>query len=170
MPKAKNVQNQACENQIVDQVIDIIRFMGENKLAEIDLETAEMKLSLRKRSAVQIQTIQVAAPALNNSPVNASEARKAKTETANKETAAKKDDLLAVLSPMAGTFYRSPTPASDPFIKEGDMVKAGQTICIIEAMKMMNEIKSDKSGKVIEILFENGKPVDKGSAIIRIGA
>ena len=73
-----------------------------------------------------------------------------------------------VKSPMVGTFYRSPSPGAKPFVEVGDTVKAGQTICIIEAMKLMNEIESDKDGVVKAILVENGQPVEYGEPLFVI--
>lgn len=75
----------------------------------------------------------------------------------------------AVKSPMVGTFYRSPTPGAESFVKIGDTVKEGQTLCIIEAMKLLNEIESDKSGVVKEILCENGQGIEFGQALFIIG-
>lgn len=169
MPKAKNMQNPTSENQVLDQVVEIIRFMGENKLAEIDLETSEMKLSLKKHSAIQYQTVQVSSqtPAVVAEPVKTAKS----ANTAPKAPEAEpKHNYQSVVSPMTGTFYRAPSPSSEPFIKEGDSVKAGQTICIVEAMKMMNEIKSDKTGKIVKILLDNGKPVEKGTVLVHVEA
>jgi acetyl-CoA carboxylase biotin carboxyl carrier protein len=73
-----------------------------------------------------------------------------------------------IVSPMAGTFYRSPSPTSDPYCKDGAEIAEGQTVCIVEAMKMMNEIKADKSGKIVKILVENGKPVEKGTVLLHV--
>ncbi len=156
---------------VIDQVVDIIRFMGENRLAEIELETSELKLSLKKHAVVQHHAVQtqtsvmpmpmmhIETPAIKKQPE--------KSPAAEKPVVA--DNFKTVVSPMTGTFYRAPSPDSQPFIKEGDVIKAGQAICIVEAMKMMNEIKSDKAGKVLKILIENGRPVEKGSALISIG-
>jgi acetyl-CoA carboxylase biotin carboxyl carrier protein len=74
-----------------------------------------------------------------------------------------------VTSPMVGTFYRAPSPGADPFIQVGDTVKEGQTLCIIEAMKLLNEIESDKSGIVKEILVENGQAVEYGQPLFVVG-
>ncbi|HEX7935905.1 MAG TPA: acetyl-CoA carboxylase biotin carboxyl carrier protein [Paraburkholderia sp.] len=74
-----------------------------------------------------------------------------------------------VTSPMVGTFYRAPSPGADPFVQVGDTVKEGQTICIIEAMKLLNEIESDKSGVVKEILVENGQAVEYGQPLFVVG-
>jgi acetyl-CoA carboxylase biotin carboxyl carrier protein len=74
-----------------------------------------------------------------------------------------------VTSPMVGTFYRAPSPGADPFVQVGDTVKEGQTICIIEAMKLLNEIESDKSGVVKEILVDNGQAVEYGQPLFVVG-
>ncbi|TXG26216.1 acetyl-CoA carboxylase biotin carboxyl carrier protein, partial [Burkholderia territorii] len=74
-----------------------------------------------------------------------------------------------VTSPMVGTFYRAPSPGADPFVQVGDSVKEGQTICIIEAMKLLNEIESDKAGVIKEILVENGQAVEYGQPLFVIG-
>jgi len=172
MAKTRTVPNS--EGQVVDQVVEIIRFMGENKLAEIDLETSQMKLKLKKHGNVQMHTVHApvmpaympsisaletpAAPANNSAKAPAS-AKPVEAETKHHK----------ILSPMAGTFYRAPSPTSEPFCKEGDSITVGQTVCIVEAMKMMNEIKADKAGKVVKILLENGKPVEKGAVLFHIG-
>ncbi len=78
------------------------------------------------------------------------------------------DGLHAVTSPMVGTFYRSPSPDADPFVSVGDRVKAGQTICIIEAMKIMNEIEADVDGEVVEADIDSGHPVEYGQILFRI--
>ncbi|NCB37340.1 MAG: acetyl-CoA carboxylase biotin carboxyl carrier protein [Erysipelotrichia bacterium] len=169
MAKAKNLQTS--ENQMIDQVVDIIKFMGENKLAEIELETSELKLSLKKHSPVHIHTVHapVASMAM---PVTESVkplSKAAPVVQSEKNTASEtKNNYKTLVSPMTGTFYRSPSPDSQPFVKEGDVVKPGQTMCIVEAMKMMNEIKSDKAGKIIKILIENGQSVEKGTTLIYI--
>jgi acetyl-CoA carboxylase biotin carboxyl carrier protein len=76
--------------------------------------------------------------------------------------------LVEVQSPMVGTFYRAPAPGEAPFVEVGDRVKAGQSVCIIEAMKLMNEIEAEVSGQVMEILVQNGEPVEYGQPLMRI--
>ena len=73
-----------------------------------------------------------------------------------------------ILSPMVGTFYRAPSPNSKPFVSVGDEIKEGQTLCVVEAMKLMNEIPSDKTGVIREVLVENGQPVEYGQVLFRI--
>ncbi|PKL50347.1 MAG: acetyl-CoA carboxylase biotin carboxyl carrier protein [Candidatus Riflebacteria bacterium HGW-Riflebacteria-2] len=172
MAKTRTVQNS--EGQVVDQVVEIIRFMGENKLAEIDLETSQMKLKLKKHGNVPVHTVQIPAhqsymPTMpvfdsSNAPANANTKKPAAEKPVEADTKHHK-----IISPMAGTFYRAPSPTSEPFCKEGDSITVGQTVCIVEAMKMMNEIKADKAGKVVKILLENGKPVEKGVVLFHIG-
>ena len=79
------------------------------------------------------------------------------------------DGSSTILSPMVGTFYRAPSPNSKPFVSVGDEIKEGQTLCVVEAMKLMNEIPSDKNGIIREVLVENGQPVEYGQILFRIG-
>ncbi len=170
MPKAKTPKSS--EDQVIDQVVNIIRFMGENRLAEIELETSELKLNLKKHSVAQMSTINqvqsMPMPLVYAESQTVRHHEKAATHQAKPVTETP-TNYQTVVSPMTGTFYRAPSPDSQPFIKEGDIVKAGQTICIVEAMKMMNEIKSDKAGKIVKIVAENGKPVEKGNVLVQIG-
>ena len=79
------------------------------------------------------------------------------------------DGSSTILSPMVGTFYRAPSPNAKPFVSVGDEIKEGQTLCVVEAMKLMNEIPSDKTGIIREVLVENGQPVEYGQILFRIG-
>lgn len=76
--------------------------------------------------------------------------------------------LLTIEAPMVGTFYRAPSPTADPFVREGDVIKEGQVLCVIEAMKLMNEIESKVSGKISKVLVENGQPVEYGQPLFLI--
>src|SRR4029077_14578280 len=95
-------------------------------------------------------------------------ARNAANGARGAEPPAVAENQKLIESPMVGTFYRSPSPDSNPFVEEGDSVRKGQTLCIIEAMKMMNEIDSDASGRVVKILCQNAQPVEYGQALIVI--
>ena len=75
---------------------------------------------------------------------------------------------MAILSPMVGTFYRAPAPGEPPFVSVGDRISSGQTVCIIEAMKLMNELEAEVSGEVVEILVENGQPVEFDQPLMRV--
>ncbi|MFZ5951866.1 MAG: acetyl-CoA carboxylase biotin carboxyl carrier protein [Candidatus Rifleibacteriota bacterium] len=170
MPTSKKIESTTADKsgKAIDKVIEIIQFMGDNHLAELELETTELKMKLKKHSSVTVQTVQPVPISIPGVP-----APILKTETASKPAAPvaapAENNFHKINSPMAGTFYRAPSPTSAPFVNEGDQVNAGQTVCIVEAMKMMNEIKADKSGKIVKILFENGKPVEKGSVLFHIG-
>ncbi len=172
MPKAK--KSITSHDQAVDKVVDLIKFMGENRLSELELETSDLKLSLKKHTTGHLPVLQhhmpsMPVPAMQFEPLAMSGKQTTKPAAAvEKAAAAAEDKYKTIVSPMTGTFYRAPSPDSQPFIKEGDVLKAGQTICIVEAMKMMNEIKSDKAGKVVKILIENGKPVEKGSVLLHL--
>ena len=169
MPRTKSTEKKNSENHAVKQVIDIIKFMGENSLAEIDLETAEIKMSLKKHSQVQmIATQNVAAPVMHYQAPLSAEAPQTKNGVESEKKADPEVNYKQILSPMSGTFYRAPSPTSPAFVNSGDNVTTGQTVCIVEAMKMMNEIKSDFDGKIVKILIENGEPVEKGAALFYV--
>lgn len=89
-------------------------------------------------------------------------------ENIKQENNKTKKEYYKIISPMVGTFYRAPSPNSPPYVKEGDYIEAGTTVCIIEAMKLMNEIKSEKSGKVVRILVENAQAVEKGTVLFEL--
>ena len=81
---------------------------------------------------------------------------------------ASRSDLLDVTAPMVGTFYRAPAPGEDPFVEVGNRINVGQTVCILEAMKLMNELEAEVSGEVVEILVDNGTPVEFGQVLMRV--
>ena len=131
--------------------------MNENDLTEIELERDGLKIRLKK-SAGQIEQI-----------ITASGGTMLKPEAAKQEQPqAKAEGLIEINSPMVGTFYRAPSPESAPFVDIGSEIKPGDVICIIEAMKLMNEIKAEVKGKIKEILVENGSPVEFGQILFRI--
>ncbi|HNW36135.1 MAG TPA: acetyl-CoA carboxylase biotin carboxyl carrier protein [Candidatus Ozemobacteraceae bacterium] len=168
---------------VFDQVTGIIRLMGETGLAELDLETPDMKIALRRQitphaipgnsnSGNIAQNLLVSAGA--QSPVQqlpvSSSVHTPQVAAVNPpvKSAAVEPAWHKIASPMAGTFYRSPSPSAPLYVKIGDEIKAGQPICIVEAMKLMNEIKADKAGKIVHILVENGKSVEKGTPLFHI--
>lgn len=144
----------------------LIDLVAESGVSELEVTEGEDKVRIVKNPApiaAPLQQVYAAAPA-------AAPAAPAPTAAAPAAEAAPAEPTgHAVKSPMVGTFYRSPTPGADSFVKIGDTVKEGQTLCIIEAMKLLNEIESDKSGVVKEILCENGQGVEFGQALFIIG-
>lgn len=146
----------------------LIDLVAESGVSELEVTEGEDKVRIVKNPApiaAPAQQVYAAAPAA--APVAAP--APAATAAPAAEAAPAEPTGHAVKSPMVGTFYRSPTPGADSFVKIGDTVKEGQTLCIIEAMKLLNEIESDKSGVVKEILCENGQGVEFGQALFIIG-
>jgi len=135
------------------EIRDLINFISKTGLEEVDIETEQIKLKV-KRSA-EIQT--VSAPA---QPTPAPASPPAVGDTTKAEPSVeKKAHLIEIKSPMIGTFYRAQNPDSSPFVNIGDTVQVGQTVCMVEAMKLFNEIESDVSGKIVEVLVDNAEPV-----------
>ena len=141
----------------------LIDLVAESGVSELEVTEGEDKVRIVKNPAPIAAPIQqVYAPAPAAAPAAPATAPVA-------EVAPAAPTGHAVKSPMVGTFYRSPTPGAESFVKIGDSVKEGQTLCIIEAMKLLNEIESDKSGVVKEILCENGQGVEFGQTLFIIG-
>ena len=147
----------------------LIDLVAESGVSELEVTEGEDKVRIVKNPApiaAPAQQVYAAAPvAAPSAPAPTS----APAAAPAAEAAPAEPTGHAVKSPMVGTFYRSPTPGADSFVKIGDTVKEGQTLCIIEAMKLLNEIESDKSGVVKEILCENGQGVEFGQALFIIG-
>jgi acetyl-CoA carboxylase biotin carboxyl carrier protein len=141
------------------KLIDLVQESG---IAELEITEGEEKVKIVKGGPVS--AIQVSAPA---QPAAAPEARAALPAAPAEPEAGQEGHLLK--APMVGTFYRTPSPDSKPFVEVGQTVKEGQTICIIEAMKLMNEIECDASGVVKAVLVENGQPVEYGQPLFIIG-
>ncbi len=146
------------------EIRELISFIAESGLAEVSIETEEIKLHIKRAAgAVEIlssplPTLAVAphtAPAVRETPPVAENTGPAKTPAAAPETS-----YVTLRSPMIGTFYRSPNPDTDSFVNVGDTVSKGDPVCIIEAMKLFNEIESDFSGKIVKVLVENASPVE----------
>ena len=131
----------------------IIEMMRKAELTEVDVEQEGIKIKLRKGSAPELAA-PAAAPALL-APAPAAPVPLAPAAPAG----------LTITAPMVGTFYRSPSPDADVFIQEGSLIEPGKTVCIIEAMKLMNEIKAEVKGKIVKVLVENAQPVEYGQPL-----
>ena len=142
----------------------LIDLVEESGIAEIEVTEGEEKVRITRSTAPQ-QAIYAAPAAIHHAaPAPAAPA----TPAAAPAAPAARNLENAQKSPMVGTFYRAPSPTSPPFVEVGQAVKAGDTLCIIEAMKLMNEIEAEKSGTVKEILVENGHPVEYGEPLFII--
>lgn len=143
-----------------DYIEKLAKVLAETGLTEISLEDGEQAITLRKEVVVSSAPQVVAAPVQAAAPVAAASAPAADVAPAKKGT--------PITSPMVGTFYKAPSPDSEPFVSVGSTVSSGDVVCIVEAMKMMNEIESEVSGKVVEICVEDGQPVEFGQVLMYV--
>ena len=145
----------------IKEIRELINLMNENDLTEIEIEREGTKIKIKKTSSEDQESFRKI-PADYRIGIQPS----ATTEEALvKDSDSKRKEIK---SPMVGTFYRTPSPDAPPFVECGDVVEIGQVVCIIEAMKLMNEIKSEVKGKIAEILVENAQPVEFGQALFII--
>ncbi|MCM8786969.1 MAG: acetyl-CoA carboxylase biotin carboxyl carrier protein [Candidatus Omnitrophica bacterium] len=135
----------------LEKLKEFITFMNENNLCELEVEEEGKRIRLKKFSVDQPPIISQLKPT--------TVPEKPQETTTN---------LIEIKSPMVGTFYRAPSPGAKPYKEIGDIVKSGDVVCIIEAMKLMNEIKSEVNGKVVQILVENGQPVEFGQTLFLV--
>ncbi|WP_337869675.1 acetyl-CoA carboxylase biotin carboxyl carrier protein [Meiothermus sp.] len=159
----------------------ILQALQEHEVSELTLETPDYKLTIKRGGEVQyvaapapvvIQppAVAPAAPAVGPAPAAAPAPATPAPAPAPKAEAHREDTskYVEVKAPIVGTFYRAPSPEAEPFVKEGDTVKKGQVLCIIEAMKLMNEIESEVSGVVRKIMVSNGEPIEYGQVLFLI--
>lgn len=141
----------------IKQLKSLYKFLVETDIVEIEMEGEKDRVRIKRSGARDAESLPIAA----HRPAPAPEAKKEEPE-------AKKDNIRIMTSPMVGTFYRASAPDAQPFTEIGTVVKSGQALCIIEAMKLMNEVESEFSGKVVSILVENGQPVEYGEPLFHI--
>lgn len=145
------------------EIQDLIDFIAKSGLEEVNIETEAFKIQVKKHAEVK-QVIQAAAPVAAApapaAPAPAAAAAPAATPAAAPAPAAEDSKYVTIKSPMIGTFYRSASPESGPFVNVGDKVEAGKPVCIIEAMKLFNEIESEISGTIVKVLVDNASPVE----------
>ena len=143
----------------IKEIKEMIQLMNENSLTELELEKDGLKIRLKKNASgvIEPSIIQEASP---TAP--------AKAVVEPKEAPKAPAPKTYIKSPMVGTFYASPAPDAAPFVQVGSEVQVGQVICIIEAMKLMNEIKAEVRGKISEILLNNGDPVEFGQPLFSL--
>ena len=139
----------------IDQVVELA---VRHNLAELEVEAA----------GTRIRIVREHAPAAAGTRVEAAPASAAALPQTAAESVESTAHLLTVEAPMVGTFYRAPKPDAPPFVAEGDVVKEGQVICIVEAMKLMNEIESKVAGRIAKVVVENGQPVEFGQPLFLV--
>ena len=136
----------------------LLRLMEGSDVEELELEEEGRKVRIRRRGA-EAAVLRSLVPPASHAPAQMA------TATPHPAGGGEAAGLIPVESPMIGTFYRAPAPGSDPYVKEGDLVHKGTVLCIIEAMKLMNEIEAEVSGRVVKIQVENGQPVEFGQTL-----
>ena len=160
----------------MEELRELITLMRDNGLAELELEREDFRVRLRREStgesshavAPPVPVAPVAAPASAPAAAPAPPSGPAHPGTQATTAASQDQDLHIIPSPIVGTFYRSPSPNADPFVKIGSNVEDDTVVCIIEAMKLMNEIQAESSGEVVKVYVENGQPVEYGQPLFGI--
>jgi acetyl-CoA carboxylase biotin carboxyl carrier protein len=154
------------------EVERVLEFMQKHGLEEFEYEREGFRIRLKKPSSPLAATYAPLQPpeivVASASPHSSRAAAPAQAAAVRESEAAHSEDLHIVKSPIVGTFYTSASPGSEPFVAIGAKVESGQVLCIIEAMKLMNEIESDVAGEVVRIFVENGHPVEYGEALFGI--
>jgi len=156
------------------EIKELIEFLVEKDIAEFELERGDVKVRVKRGSQAETPaTHYVAVPPVPVTPAAAPPAGPAPAAATPEPAAPAAVDedagLHIIRSPIVGTFYESPSPGAPAFVKPSDKVSIGQVLCIIEAMKLMNEIEADQAGTVKAILIENGQPVEYGQPLIVVG-
>ncbi len=158
-------------NRDIQQIEQLLQFMSEHNLEEFEYSRGDLHIRLRKPSpGVVVPPRALATPEIivSGSGDEARAIAGGAGSTGTTTEARSTEDQHLVKSPIVGTFYASPSPGSEPFVKVGAFVETGQTLCIVEAMKLMNEIESDETGEVVRIFVENGQPVEYGQPLFGI--
>ncbi len=159
----------------LDLIKKLIKVVEKSGITDFSVEEGDLKITISKKQPetiyVQVASSQTPVPVATNVPPPQPQApTQPSTDSAEKSTATESADenLHEIRSPIVGTFYRAPAPDADPFVKVGDKVSVGTTLCIVEAMKLMNEIESDVNGTVVKILVDNATPVEYNQTLFLI--
>lgn len=159
------------------EVKELIDYISKSNFAEFELEKDGLKIKLVKKSAksgilapqksesVNVQPVVEVVPTKEQDQQVKGEEKSGLVKEPEDQV---KEDFYEVKSPIVGTFYRAPNPNADPYVEVGDVVKKGQVLCIVEAMKLMNEIEAEVSGEMIEVLVPNAHPVEYGQILFKI--
>jgi len=164
----------------MEELRELVELINEYGFTDFELENKDVRVRLRRELAPQVISAPAAPPTVMQSPAatqaaqtpaTSGSAEKAATAAPSTEPAASEDEGLHIITaPIVGTFYRSPSPTAEPFVSIGSQTRRGQVVCIIEAMKLMNEIESDFDGVIAKIYVENGQPVEYGQPLFGIKA
>lgn len=146
----------------IKQIQDLIRFVSKAGVSEVSIEQKEFKITIKTQQAPTFVNATIPAAPVQGAPAAPQIATAVEHTHANTDAPAAADvsKYLTIKSPMIGTFYRSSTPEKPSFVNVGDEIKAGTVLCIIEAMKLFNEIESEVSGRIVKVLVDNSSPVE----------
>ena len=157
--KTRSVAKRPVKATLIDEVRELVELMGRHELTKIDIQEGEHKVTVERGGAAAVY------PPTLAPPEPAPSAPAAEREKASEPAA---EEFVEVRSPMVGTFYAAPSPDSDPYTGVGDIVGNDTVVCIIEAMKVMNEIQSECAGTVAEICVKNAQPVEFGQPLFKV--
>jgi acetyl-CoA carboxylase biotin carboxyl carrier protein len=146
------------------EIKELIEFLVEKDIAEFELERGDIKIRVKRGQRAAAASCEAPAAAAAPLPLPTSVSAPAASAPANES----EEGIDIIKSPIVGTFYEAASPGSPAFVKEGDTVTVGQVLCIVEAMKLMNEIESEAAGKILKILVSNGQPVEYGQPLFKI--
>jgi acetyl-CoA carboxylase biotin carboxyl carrier protein len=167
-PAKPDAGNPAASQDIFDvrKIRRLVELMKQHDLGEIDLRQGDTRIQLRRAGIGPVQVAATAAQVLSAPPPAMAEA--ARPQAAAAAAPADSDKFAVIKSPMVGTFYAAPDPESPPYAKVGDHVGPDTTVCIVEAMKVFNQIPAELSGKIVAVLVENGEPVEFGQPLFKV--
>jgi len=159
------------------EIKELVQFLKEEEITEFELVRGDVKLRIKRgapeaqhATAERIITVHPSPVAAVHAPASAPAPPGSSHSSPAAEPARAEEGLHMVRSPIVGTYYESPSPGSPPFVKPGDTVEVGQVLCIVEAMKLMNEIEADVAGEIVKCLVKNGQPIEYGQELFAIRA
>ena len=161
-PRASGADQVLLHPEQAAQIQQLADLLKRNHLTELEIERSGMRIRIRHEPAVRATTTHTVETAQNQSSSPGT------APAAQTRPPAETDGQVTITSPIVGTFCRSPSPDADPYVEEGDYVRKGQVVCIVEAMKLMNEIESEADGRITKILAESTKPVEYGQPLFLI--
>ena len=161
-PTQSGQNSRLLSGQQTKDIQELIELLKKNNLTELEFEREGLRIRVRQEVGVRTISSTVADQGIAGLASAVHAPTVAGTQTENTT------GMVTIVSPIVGTFYRSPSPDADPYVEEGDYVKIGQVLCIVEAMKLMNEIESEVNGRVTKILAESTKPVEYGQALFLV--
>jgi acetyl-CoA carboxylase biotin carboxyl carrier protein len=157
------------KQQDIDDLKQLIEFLKQYQVAEFDLDRGDLKIRLKfAQETAPAAGLGELARLIQTAPSASHAAPAAASSQAPPQAQAEEEDLHSVKSPIVGTFYSSPSPGAPAFVSPGDHVEKGQVICIVEAMKLMNEIEADAAGEIVKCLVTNGQPIEFGQPLFAI--